>query len=205
MAALPGTRTSKKDLQLGNTNLHIVQSLDETSFEMLFRSHFTGLCFFAQKYVKDLDTAREIVQEAFISMWDKRETIDMNRPVKSYLSMIIHNKCTNYLRDNRKFDSYILDIENLLDVPEYEATDSLVADELKVHIDVAISELPEKCREIFVLNRFENLKYQEIADQLNISVKTVETQMSKALQHMRLRLAEFVTMLVLLIGSYHGK
>ena len=169
---------------------------------MLFRSHFTGLCFFAQKYVKDIDTAKEIVQDAFLSLWEKRDTIDMDRQVKSYLTMIIHNKCTNYLRDNRKFDTNILQIENLLDVPEYESTDSLVTGELKVSIESAINELPEKCREIFVMNRYENLKYQEIADKLQISVKTVETQMSKALQHMRLRLAAYLTILVALVIGF---
>jgi len=168
---------------------------------MLFRSHFKGLCFFAQKYVKDIDTAKEIVQDAFLSMWEKRDTIDLDRPVKSYLTMVIHNKCTNYLRDNRKFDSNILEIENLLDVPEYESTDSLVTDELKEKIDSALNDLPEKCREVFVLNRYENLKYQEIAEKLQISVKTVETQMSKALQHMRVRLAEYLTVIAVLILS----
>ena len=169
---------------------------------MLFRSHFTGLCFFAQKYVKDIDTAKEIVQDAFLSLWEKRDTIDMDRQVKSYLTMIIHNKCTNYLRDNRKFDTNILQIENLLDVPEYESTDSMVTGELKGSIESAINELPEKCREIFVMNRYENLKYQEIADKLQISVKTVETQMSKALQHMRLRLAAYLTVLVALVIGF---
>lgn len=172
---------------------------------MLFRSHFAGLCFFAQKYVKDFETAKEIVQDAFISLWEKRETIDMSRPVKSYLTMVIHNKCTNYLRDNRKFDQYILNIEILLEVPENDGADSMIEEELKLKIDASIAELPEKCREIFVLNRYENLKYKEIADKLQISVKTVETQMSKALQHMRVRLAEFISVFLVLIGSFLSK
>jgi RNA polymerase sigma-70 factor (ECF subfamily) len=172
---------------------------------MLFKSHFAGMCFFAQKYVKDFETAREIAQAAFISLWEKRETIDMNRPVKSYLAMVIHNKCTNYLRDNRKFDQYILDLENLLEVPEYDGADNMVEAELKLKIDLSIAELPEKCREIFILNRYENLKYQEIADKLEISVKTVETQMSKALQHMRIRLAEFITVFLILVSSFLNK
>jgi RNA polymerase sigma-70 factor (family 1) len=163
------------------------------------------MCFFAQKYVKDFETAREIAQSAFISLWEKRETIDMSRPVKSYLAMVIHNKCTNYLRDNRKFDQYILAIENLPEVPEYDGADVLVEEELKIKIDLSIAELPEKCREIFVLNRYENLKYQEIADRLQISVKTVETQMSKALQHMRIRLAEFITVFLVLVSSFLNK
>ncbi len=163
------------------------------------------MCFFAQKYVKDFETAREIAQSAFISLWEKRETIDMSRPVKSYLAMVIHNKCTNYLRDNRKFDQYILAIENLPEVPEYDGADVLIEEELKTKIDLSIAELPEKCREIFVLNRYENLKYQEIADRLQISVKTVETQMSKALQHMRIRLAEFITVFLVLVSSFLNK
>jgi RNA polymerase sigma-70 factor (ECF subfamily) len=163
------------------------------------------MCFFAQKYVKDSETAREITQAAFINLWEKRETINMDRPVKSYLAMVIHNKCTNYLRDNRKFDQNILNIENLLEVPEYDGADSMVESELKARIDSSIAELPEKCREIFVMNRYENLKYQEIADKLQISVKTVETQMSKALQHMRVRLAEYLTVVGALILSLINK
>jgi len=172
---------------------------------MLFKSHFAGLCFFAQKYVKDFETAKEIVQDSYISLWEKRDTIDLDRPVKSYLTMIIFNKCTNYLRDNRKFDQYILSLENLLEVPEYDGADSMVEHELKIKIDSAIAELPEKCREIFVMNRYENLKYQEIANNLQISVKTVETQMSKALQHMRIKLAEYVTILVVLMLGFWSK
>ncbi len=172
---------------------------------MLFKAHFAGLCYFAQKYVKDFEAAKEIVQDAFLNLWEKRDSIDMDRPVKSYLTMIIHNKCTNYLRDNRKFDSYILHVENLLDIPEYEDADTFVEKELEAKIEIAINELPEKCREVFVLNRYKNLKYQEIADRLQVSVKTVEAQMSKALQHMRIRLAEYVTVLLLIVLSFLGK
>ena len=163
------------------------------------------MCFFAQKYVKDYETAREITQSAFISLWEKRESIDMERPVKSYLAMVIHNKCTNHLRDNRKFDQNILNIENLLEVPEYDGADSMVEKELKLKIDLSIAELPAKCREIFMMNRYENFKYQEIADKLHISVKTVETQMSKALQHMRIRLAEYMTIIVVLVINFFNK
>lgn len=195
----------KKISALESIETYTIKSLDKASFEMLFRSHFSGLCFFAQKYVKDFEVSREIVQDAFLSLWEKREIIDMDRPVKSYLTMVIHNKCTNYLRDNRKFDQNILNIENLLDVPEYEGADTMVEDELRIKINSAIAELPDKCREVFVMNRYENFKYQEIADKLEISVKTVETQMSKALQHMRVRLAEYVTVFIAVIFEFLDK
>jgi RNA polymerase sigma-70 factor (ECF subfamily) len=150
------------------------------------------LCFFALQYTKDHDTAREITQEAFISLWEKRASIDLSKPVKTYLSTTVRNKCLNWLRDNKKFNREILDIEGLLSDKTYIQPDRLVETEIRDKIARAIDGLPQKCREIFVLNRNENLKYQEIANRLNISVKTVETQMSKALQHMRDQLAEFL-------------
>lgn len=136
--------------------------------------------------------AKEITQEAFISLWEKRESIDLSKPVKTYLSTTVRNKCLNWLRDNKKFNKGILDIEGLLSDKTYVQPDRLVEGEIRDRIRKAIDELPEKCREIFILNRQENLKYQEIATRLELSVKTVETQMSKALQHMRNRLSEFI-------------
>ena len=177
-----------------------MQQFDKENFEKLFRAEFKGLCFFAQKYVKDFDAAREIVQDSFISLWEKRATIDASRPVKSYLTTAIHNKCHNYLRDNRKFDTNLLQIENLFELSDGSGTDVLVEKELHQSIKLAIDELPEKCREVFLLNRYENLKYQQIADQLGISVKTVEAQMSKALRHMRIKLAGYMTLVLLLIA-----
>jgi RNA polymerase sigma-70 factor, ECF subfamily len=155
--------------------------------------------------VKDFETAKEIVQDAFISLWEKRETIDASRPVKSYLTTIIHHKCHNHLRDTRKFNSDLLGIEDLLEIHIIVETDTLVEEELADAIKAAIDELPEKCREIFLLNRFENLKYQEIADKLQLSQKTVEAQMSKALQHMRVRLAEYLGVCLVLMMLYLKK
>jgi RNA polymerase sigma-70 factor (ECF subfamily) len=112
--------------------------------------------------------------------------------VKTYLSTTVRNKCLNYLRDNKKFNREILDLEGLLSEKAYVPADRLVEAEIRNRIGQAIAALPERCREIFVLNRHENMKYQEIANHLEISVKTVETQMSKALQHMRDHLREFM-------------
>jgi len=157
------------------------------------------LSFFAVEYVKDHDIAREIVQEAFVNLWEKRNTIDTNRSPKSYLATTVRNRCLNYLRDHKKFDQSILEFEGLDAGHDYAAPDHLVADELKVRIEEATNALPDKCREIFLLNRMEHKKYQEIADALNISVKTVEAQMSKALRVMRDKLAEFISVFILII------
>jgi RNA polymerase sigma-70 factor, ECF subfamily len=166
-----------------------ITGLDEKAFEMLFKTYFRDFVFLAQRYVKDLDTAREIAQEAFVSLWEKRGSIDPGGKVKSYLATSVHNRSLNHLRNNRKFDQNLLVLEQLSGIPDAPAG-SRSEEEMEAVISACIDELPEKCREIFILNRFENLKYREIADKLGISVKTVEAQMSKAIQHMRSRLPE---------------
>ena len=124
----------------------------------------------------------------------------MSQPVKAYLITTIRNKCLNWIRDNKKFNTVILHFEEYIPDHEYVSTDRLVEAEILKTINHAVNELPEKCREIFTMSRFGNLKYQEIADQLEISVKTVETQMSKALQHMRIRLREFISIILMIVS-----
>lgn len=174
--------------------------LDESSFEKLFREHFNGLTHFAITFVKDDETAREIVQEAFVNLWERKGEIDLSKPVKSYLSTMVRNRCLNHIRDNKKFSKELLDIEQAPENFPYEQPDKLVEAEIRAKIARGIDELPEKCREIFIMSRSENLKYHEIAEKLKISVKTVETQMSKALQHLRIRLSEYITLIIILLN-----
>lgn len=147
-----------------------------------------------------MDIARELVQETFTMLWEKRESIDLSRSVKSYLMTSLHNRCLNYLRDNKKFDKDLLAAEYLQ--PESlgeDALQSYMTQELNNRIQEAISLLPDRCRQVFTLSRFENLKYQEIAEQLSISVKTVEVQMSKALQILREKLSDYLPAILALI------
>jgi len=178
-----------------------MKTLERENFERLFKEEFKGLVLFAIQYVKDYEAAREIVQEAFVNMWSRREQIDLSRPVKTYIVTSVKNRSLNYLRDNKKFDSNLLIHEDIYPTTSCQQSDHLVEAELRERITHAINELPEKCREVFLMNRNEHLKYREIADQLQISVKTVETQMSKALQHMRVRLKEYLVILLMLIWS----
>ena len=148
----------------------------------------------------DLDDAKEIVQDVFINLWNKRETISSEKSVKSYLFTSVKNRCFNFIRDNKKFRSNVLDI----DIADYEVTfenDSFSEPELQTKINNAINKLPEKCRQVFKLSRIEELKYKEIADKLSISVKTVEAQMSKALKVLRKELKEYITVILLFLIS----
>ncbi len=172
--------------------------MDKTQFEALFRSEFKKLCSFAIGYTHDLDIAKEMVQDSFVKLWERRETVDIAQNVRSYLSTSVRNRCLNHIRDNKKFINEFDGAENILDGMKYHQPDKVQETEVRNKIGQAIEELPEKCREIFRMNRYGNLKYQEIADKLGISVKTVETQMSKALQHMRIRLSEYITVFLLM-------
>ena len=173
--------------------------LDKKEIEELFKSYFGPLCSFAQKYVKDHDSAKEIVHDVFINLWEKRDELHMKSSLKSYLFKSVHNRCLNYLRDQKKFDQNELSEENISAYGSVAYTDHLEEAELQQKINQALDFLPEKCREIFILSRFEELKYKEIAGRLNVSVKTVETQMSKALKILREKLTEYLKLIIFII------
>ncbi|MEN8250372.1 MAG: RNA polymerase sigma-70 factor [Bacteroidota bacterium] len=172
-----------------------LESGDIHTFEMLYNEHYTSLCHFSQRFVFDLDTAKEIVQDVFIRIWEKRSSLPAEISLKTYLYTSVRNKCIDYLKhlkvENEFHKMRIREIlesgnntSNSMDHP----LDGLISKELENVIVDAIENLPEKCREIFELSRFEGLKYREIAEELNISVKTVETQMSRAFASLRKKL-----------------
>ncbi|MFO7671354.1 MAG: RNA polymerase sigma-70 factor [Bacteroidales bacterium] len=172
-----------------------MEVLDQDSFEKLFRSFFPPLMVFAKKILVDEDDAREVVQRVFISVWEKRQEIDLSTSLKTYLFTSVHNRSLNVIRDRKKFSS--ADVPDL--AVEWDVSSVIESMELEERIMEVIRSLPEKCREVFEMNRFDGLKYSEIAVRLNISVKTVENQMSKALKILREKLSKFITILLWLI------
>lgn len=176
-------------------------NLNKQSFELLFRENFIALTGFARKYVKDLDTAKEIAHDVFINLWEKRNEIDSEKPLRSYLFASVRNRCLNYIRDQKKFDR----TEDITGNPGYsqltEDNDPVEIMELEERINLAIDSLPDRCREIFVMNRFRDLKYAEIAKKLDISVKTVEAQMSRALKTLKEKLAMYLPVWVAWVVS----
>jgi len=149
-------------------------------------------------YVHDHDSAREIVQEVFINLWNQRASINSEKPVKSYLYTSVRNRSLNWIRDHKKYRSYVLDIE-IEDRETNFERDHLEAEEIRRRISRAMDKLPERCREIFEMSRFEELKYKEIAEKLGLSIKTIEVQMSKALKILRRELNDLMYILLLII------
>ena len=135
--------------------------------------------------MKDIDAAEEIIQDLFFNIWEKRHTINIESSVKSYLYKSAYNRCMLLLRHRsvkHKYERYMKDQER---ITEYDASDEIDVEELAKVINKTLEELPERSRKIFSLSRFEGLKYQEIAKKLSLSVKTIESNMGKALKLFR--------------------
>lgn len=176
-----------------------MQKLDKTAFEQLFREHFTPLVAFANKFLHDIDSSKEIVHDAYIKLWEKRDTIDLSKSVKSYLFTSVYNRSLNYIRDHKKFMKEEMDYERF-DTGDYQdSSRKMIGKEIEQEINQSIESLPEACKNVFLLSRFEGLKYAEIAEKLGISVKTVEAQMSKALKILREKLKEYIPLLLLVM------
>jgi RNA polymerase sigma-70 factor, ECF subfamily len=175
---------------------------DQTAFEMLFRTYYQSLCNYAYTFIQDRDDAEEVVQSTFLSVWEKREALEIHTAVKPYLYAMVRNACLNLLKHEKIKQRHV---EGELAVAERSVesvTRAVMASELEVRICEAMEQLPEQCRLIFKLSRFEELKYAEIADQLGLSIKTVENQMGKALRIMREQLKDYLPLLILLMNGF---
>jgi RNA polymerase sigma-70 factor (ECF subfamily) len=181
--------------------VHIVEQIkagDKAALEELFKDYYEPLCGFANTFTKDIDDAEDVVQEMFFQFWAKREKLNITGAVKSYLYSAVRNACLNkikHLKVVREHEHY--DAAN--DSNSIGVDEELEYSELQDRVDAAIDELPAGRRKVYELSRNEGLKYKEIAEQLNISVKTVENQMGKALKHLREALKDLVGVILLLI------
>jgi RNA polymerase sigma-70 factor, ECF subfamily len=165
---------------------------DLNACEMLFRQYYQMLCNYSLKFVNDPDVAEEIVQDLFYTLWEKRMELQISTSVKSYLFSAVHNRCLKFIEHRnveQRYRSYYLQHESEIDSEPY---DSANVSEMQQIIHQTLDALPERCGKIFRLNRFEGLKYHEIAAKLSISVKTVEANMGRALKMLRKNLKEFV-------------
>lgn len=178
--------------------IHLIRSGDEKAFETVYRLYANNLYIVAMSYVQDDFIAEEIVQKVFIRLWDKRKELDIRTSVNGYLFIMVKNKCLDYLRKPRKvipIDGHEEQKER--DIHFFALQDDgasrLIESELEKKIHEGIELLPDACKAVFMKTKMEGLKYAEAAKELNISVKTVESHMSKALRHMRLYLREFLS------------
>lgn len=171
---------------------------DIKSFELLFNTHCSNMLQYATTMLKDSDDAEDIVQQVFVQLWAKREAVVIETSIKSYLYRAVHNSCLNKIKQQVVRSGYANDYQYIGNTATASVAQLLENKELAVEIQKALDELPEQCKRIFAMSRFEQLKYQQIADALGINVKAVEHQMGKALKHLRNKLKHLMPIVVLL-------
>jgi len=169
-------------------------------FDYLFHLYYTGLVAFAMKYVSEKEVAEDLVQDFFYKLWLDRSKLQINQTIKAYFFTAIKNKSFDYVRHQSvKSKASEFFKTNTVQVTE-QGEDYLIESELNERIEMALKKLPEKCRQVFMQNRFEGLKPIEIAEKENLSVRTVEAHIGKALKILRTELEPYLpTSLVALV------
>jgi len=173
--------------------------ISEAEFEQAFKSHFKALHAYACTILKEEAAAEEIVQQVFFKLWEKKEQVHIQQSVSAYLYRSVYNESLNYLKHQKVKKAHQSHTLYTSGTSSEQVSRKVIARELEAKIAEALNQLPEQCRTIFQMSRFEELKYREIADRLNLSVKTVENQMGKALRIMRTQLIEYLPLLLVLL------
>ncbi|MEO9484661.1 MAG: RNA polymerase sigma-70 factor [Ekhidna sp.] len=166
----------------------IVQRLihkDKRAFELVFNQYYNIMVMYATRFMDTREEAEEVAQEVFVKFWEKCDTLSEDSSIKSYLYRSVHNSCLNSIKHEKVKDGYKQHVIHVMESSYQNEFNEEDPNGLKNRISDEIDKLPPRCAEIFKLSRFEGLKYQEIADHLGISVKTVEVQMGKALKVLR--------------------
>lgn len=198
--------------ELNNFFFHRFKNGDELAFEKIFISNHSQIVGFCNQFIADWDIAKSLAQEAFINLWLNREKIETINGIKAFLYTYAKSSCLNYIRHRKIISKYEdLQLQSKEDQLNREVLesfdfDSLELIELEELISRSINELPDQCRRVFMLSRFEGKMNKEIAEDLNISVKSVEANMTRALKTLRTDLAEYLpVILVQLIMQYISK
>jgi RNA polymerase sigma-70 factor (ECF subfamily) len=167
-----------------------IRNGDKGQFELLFRSSYVSLVRYAKTLIKDHDTAEEIVQDLFFRLWQDREKLNIESSLNGYLFRSVHNKCLHYIEHKKVVDRHAGEMLLSRQEDQESPSDILLYKELQAKIAAILERLPERCGQIFYMSRFEGLKYAEIAEKLSVSIKTVESNMGRALKEFRNELSE---------------
>ena len=184
---------------------YLIDSLvqkDEAVFERVFKTHFKNLHAYACTITREETAAEEVVQQVFFKLWERSKNLNISGSVAAYLYRAVYNESLNYLKHQKVQSQYEQHFTHTMKNETYTAGKKFSMKELEQQLGKAMNELPEQCRTVFQLSRFEELRYREIADHLGISVKTVENHMGKALKILRAKLIDFLPLTVFCLFKF---
>lgn len=167
-------------------------------FDFVFHYYYSGLCAFAEQIVGNANVSEDIVQDLFVKLWIKNKQIEITGSLKNYLFTAVKNQSLDYLKREKKKRQYVNPELRLKNYDENLCTLWLAESELEAVVQKSLNNLPPRCREIFVLSRFEGLKNMDIAEKFNISKRTVELQISNALKQLRIDLKPYLPLFLLM-------
>jgi len=185
---------SEKDI------LHRLRSDDKQAFEILYTRYWAELYQTAFNVLKNRPQSMDVVQEIFIWIWEHRQTLLIKTSLKGYLHAAVKFKTANFIRNGKIRESFFRQIEAMHLAPERSAETDLEVKELENIIRQTIDSLPSKCKTIYQMSRNDNLSNKKIADELAISVKTVENQMTIALSRIRMAVMHMLTFFILFLN-----
>jgi RNA polymerase sigma-70 factor (ECF subfamily) len=188
---------AKKNMKAAS--LHPDTARTERAFEIVFKKYYKDLFSYACTMVRDDAIAEGIVQNVFLKIWERNERLWEQQLNAPYLYRSVHNGCLNHLKHQKVKKAYQQYSANHSIREDNSTGSKLALSELQQKVTIALNELPQQCRTIFQMSRFGDMKYQEIAAELGISIKTVEAQMGKALKVLRIKLADYLPILLLTI------
>jgi RNA polymerase sigma-70 factor (ECF subfamily) len=171
---------------------------NELGFEFFFKRDYNSIVGFCMQFLGDLDKSKSIAQDSFIKLWSNRDKVKSQNGIKSFLYVAAKTGCLNVLRHKKIVNTYKdhklneLERQLKLDVLESIRYNSLMLTELETLINTSIEELPDKCKNVFIKKRVEFKKNKEIAEELHISVKAVEANMTRALKKLRIKLSVYL-------------
>lgn len=168
----------------------------EKAFEQIFTKFYSPLCEYASHYISDVDS-EELVQDLMLYIWENKTRIEIKDSLQSYLFKSVKNRCLNTIRNNQhKQRIHSLLYQKLKD--EFEDPNYYLVKELSENIQQAIDELPESYRGVFKMSRFSDLTNKQVADQLGVSIKTVEYRITKSLNILRVKFIDYLSVLLVL-------
>jgi RNA polymerase sigma-70 factor (family 1) len=174
-----------------------------SAFTSIFSAFYKDLVIFAARFTKDLNSAEEIVQDTFVHLWEEHPAININTSLKSYLLKTVNNKCIDWYRHKKvikEHEDFVLETSIYY---EFDTENYVLHSELENKIEEALALLPDEISQTFRMNRFKGLKYQEIAELLGVSVRTIEVRIGKTLHLLRNHLREYFPLIIsIAIAAY---